>query len=223
MKKLIAMILLVTVLSIAAQAYEFEDIDKGYSYSANLYPKGTGYYKFYVSSDELAVFTLKNLNSESDFDLYVYSDPGLGRLIGKSEITGTGTEREIISQSGQYVYLKVVNYGDSFSRFKLYSHEIDFFELAKDALVDTAAEEILSAVLKSIFDVEDDDSEAEQNVGRAATVIMGVFQDKNIAEIGADLLLNEITSRIRDELGYGFWGSFAVNLATSFVKEIYRY
>lgn len=225
MKKLIVSIIILSLISAIAWAYEFEEINKGYSYSANLYSKGTYYYKYYAPSSRLVVFTLKNLNGESDFDLFIYKNSSMTNPIGKSESSGTTTERELVSVSGdygQYFYIKVVNYGDSFSRFKLYPHEIDYFGIAKDVFLETAAEALLETIIKSLLDIEDD-SEAERNVERATTVIMGVFQEKNLAEIGSDLLISEITSVIRKELGYGFLGSFAVNYATSLIKEVYRY
>jgi hypothetical protein len=202
-------------------AYGFEAMYSNYGYGESLAGGNTRYYKYYISSGRISVFTLKNLSSGSDFDLYLYSDEGMNNLVGKGSNSGTKSELEVISQEnyGRYVYIKVKNYGNEYASYKLYAHEIDFVKILTDSLLETAA----ISLLKQLFSSDDDSEEDTRNKARAATVIFSAISGKNLGEIGEELLINEVTTAIQEELGYGFWGDYAVSCATNFIRTIYMY
>lgn len=222
--KFIKQISLAVILLFSVQVifvYGFETIYSDYGYGETLAGGNTRYYQYYISSDQMAVFTLKNLSYSSDFDIYIYRDSDMKNLIGKGSNNGTTTELELIGQEsyGRYVYIKVKNYGEDHASFRLYAHEIDFVQILTDSLVETAAVSLLKALLSS----DDDSEEDARNKGRAATAIFSALSGKNLGEIGEELLINEVTTTIQEELGYGFWGDYAVSCATSFIRKIYKY
>jgi hypothetical protein len=219
--KFISVLIVILFSFHAVLVYGFYPMSDDTGYRDSLSPKNTSYYKYYVSSDRMAVLTLKNMSYESDFDIYVYSDESMTNLIGKGANDEDKTELELISQKdyGRYVYIKVINYGDSYATYKLYAHEVDFIQILTDALVESA----VIGIIKLLLSDEDDTESETRNKSRAATAIFGALSGKNLGEIGKDLLISEVTSSLREELGYGFWGDYAVSCGVSFIRKIYKY
>jgi hypothetical protein len=215
----LVVLLALALLSSTARADD-TTCETGYSYSAFISAGATRTFKFWESRKALPVFTLKNDSAASDFDIYVHGDSARLRLIAKGIRGGTKTELLTPSrgESG-YLYITVKNDGSEWARYRLYCHEVDFEQIGKRVLVETAAQAFLEWL------VTDDSSTTEQqrDASRGAALAMSVLQNKDLASVGKDMAINELTMRLRQELGYGFGGDLAVNFGIAVVRDVFRY
>lgn len=170
---------------------------------------------------KIVVFTLKHQYANSDFDIAIVDKSG--NLLSLGENSGTNTELLILSpEDGQSLDILVKNMGYTSASYVLYAKEVNLAEKAGEVFAQTVIQALIENLIKAAFNI-DDDSESERNVGRASTVIMSILNEHNLAETSADFIINELTMRLREELGYGFWGTFAVNYAVSIVSDVYTY
>jgi hypothetical protein len=218
MKKLLAGI---TALSLCltspgiAKAQEFTEFkhqnDRYYFQTLN--SQGVAYYKYKVPAYSFGVFTLKNHSRISDFDVYIYDYTTGWRLLNKGENTGVTTElvtTPMISQD-RYAYIKIVNYGSQPSQYHFYANHVTPMKNFAIALAETMI--ICSLERRNI------DSDISS---RGVTAVSSILQGNNFAGLGRDLVINEITSNMRKQFGYGCTGDFAVNGVVSIVKDVYR-
>lgn len=218
MKKLLAGIaafsLCITSPGIAnAQEFtEFEHQNNRYYYET-LKSQGVTYYKYKVPAYSFGIFTLKNHSRMANFDIYIYDDTGEWKLLAKGANTGVTTElvtTPIISQN-RYVYIQIVNQGSQPSQYLFYANHVT---PGKNFVIALAETVIICGLEKQNI--------SSQTSSRVVTGISSILQGNNLAGFSRDLLINEITSSIRQQFGYGCTGDFAVNWGVSMIKDVYR-
>lgn len=196
--------------------YSIQTLNSGYNQ----------YWKYYIPAGTMAVFTLKNNSSTSDFDIFVYSDKNHDNLLKSGENNGTKTEMVVmpVYEYGKYVYLKIKNYGDYSSKYKVNAHHVDLAGLAEDALIDAGSQYLIEEGIKWIFGVEDDnDDQSSHNISRASNLILSVLKEEDFAGTSRNLLINELTETLRTEFGFGFWGNLMVSYGVNVISETYKY
>lgn len=185
------------------------------------------YWKYYVPANTMGVFTLKNKSKSSDFDIYIYSNESRTYLLKSGVNSGTTTELITVpvENYGRYVYIKIHNDGYSSSKYNLYPHFVDFGKKGEEALIEASAQYLIEESLKWLFGIEensDNYNEQDRNVGRASTLILSTLKGDSLGEMAKSSVVNEITTKLRDEFGYGFWGDLLVNYAIGIVDETYK-
>jgi hypothetical protein len=215
MKKLLAGITAISLfltspgIAKAQEFTEFEHENDTY-YSQTLKSKGVAFYKYKIPAMSIGVFTLKNHSRKSDFDIYIY-DSGSWKPLG----TESGVKTELVTTSmnleNRYAYIKIVNYGSQSSRYHFYANHVN---LAKNVAF-TAAETLFACGLEG--------QKIDPNIAsRGVTAVSSILQGNNLKGLTMDMAINEITNRMREELGYGCTGDFVVSLAISTIKDIFR-
>ena len=176
---------------------------------------------YHVEAGHLPVFTLKRSSGFSDFDLYLYSDQN--RIYQLDSSTNSGYQTELIALEpvdyDRYVYIDVKNYGAQRATYNLYVHQVPLIERLGEVFARTVLENLIEVALLG----DDPTEQAERNASRATTLLMAALQDHDLGETSLDLLLNEFTTALRQEMGYGFWGDFMVNYVVTVIREIYQY
>jgi len=206
--------------------YSHKMLNEGYFGSGTLNSGEKTYWKYYVPAGTMAVFTLKNTSYVSDFDIYSYSDTKHNYLIESGENYGSTSELITmpLSDYGRYIYIKIENDGTSTAKYKLNAHYVDFIGLGEQAIVEAGAQYLIEEGLRFIFDIEDDEEQFDdRDMSRASTLIMSGLKGDNLTETTKSLLINEVTSELRDEFGYGFWGDLFVNYGIGIINETYKY
>ncbi|QLE56398.1 hypothetical protein [Nostoc sp. TCL26-01] len=196
----------------AQEFTEFKHQNNRY-YHETLNSQGVTYYKYKVPAYSFGVFTLKNHSRRADFDIYIYNYSGGWKLLTKGENTGVTTElvtTPMVSQD-RYAYIKIVNYGSQPSQYLFYANHVTPVNNFAIALAETII--ICSLERKNIN---------SETSSRLVTGISSILQGNNLAGLSRDILINEITSNMRKQFGYGCTGDFAVNWVVSIIKDVYR-
>lgn len=197
-----------------------------YGYST-LSSSQTSYWQYYVPANTLGVFTLKNTSNSSDFDIYVYSSESMSYRLDAGTNSGTSTELVTvpIESYGRYIYIKIVNSGNYSSTYNFYPHFVDFAKKGEEALVEASAQYLIEEGLKWLFDIKTTDNNYDQNdkdVGRASAIIMSTLKGDDLGSMTKSVVINELTTALRDEFGYGFWGNLLVNYAIGITDDVYK-
>lgn len=218
MKKLLAGITAISLfltspgMAKAQEVTEFKHKNDRY-FHQTLPPKGVAYYKYKIPAFSFGVFTLKNHSRKSDFDIYVYDNTRGWQLLNKGENTGIATElvtTSMISQN-RYAYIKIVNYGSQSSRYHFFANHV------------TPAKNFAFALAQTMIICSLEGKNIDPDVSsRGVTALSSILQGNNLKGFTVDMAINEITSKIRAELGYGCAGDFVVNGVASVVKDVYR-
>lgn len=216
MKKLLAAItalgLSITSPGIAnAQRYtEFVHQDNSY-FQRTLNSRYATYYKYKVPAYTFGVFTVKNHSRRSDFDVFVrdYS----GNLLTKGQYSGKQTELVATQpfERDRYVYIQIVNYGSQASKYRFYANYVSPMNKFGWAFAETA----IKCGLEK-------DNTRNQTSSRVVTGISSILQGNKLGGVAQDLLINELTDNMRNQLGYGCVGDLAVNWGVSTLRGFYR-
>lgn len=216
MKKLLAVAttlgLWITSPSIAySQEFTTFEHKDGRYYYQTLNSEGTAYYKYEVPATTFGVFTLKNSSRQSDFDIYVFNYESGWKLLDQGENSGLDTELIVIPPSleAKYAYIKIVNVGSRPSEYNFYANYV------------SPLNRITRALLTTGLTCDENPSKSKVN-SRAVTAITSVLQGKDIGGLTQDMLINEISNEMRDQVGYGCTGDFMVNSTISIIKGFYR-
>lgn len=194
---------------------------------ATLNPGGYSLWKCWVPANQMPVFTLKNQSRKSDFDLFLFNDQSLKYKIQEGVKSGTTTELILgnTHSSDRYIYILVKNTGDRTSEYHFQHHDIDLAEKFGIAFRDASAQYVIEEGLKWLFDVKETDKdykEKDRNVSRASNLIVSSLNKENLGGSAKNLVINEITSELREAFGYGFWGNLLVNYGILVVTDVYR-
>jgi len=192
----------------------FTAFDTQYRSYYNSISKGSNeYYSFYIPANEMGVLTLKSIGYGTDFDLYVYSSNSMSYLIEKS-ISG-GNEIELITLEvkdySRRVYVKVRNNG-SYGKYKFYAHNIDIYE--------KLAEAVIMAILEGIFASGDDVN--DRDLSRGLNLAASIVKNSSLGEATRSFILNELTRKLRAELGYGAVAGFFVTFIVSVYGDVLK-
>lgn len=196
----------------AQEITEFKHQNDRY-YAETLSPKGVSYYKYKIPAFSFGVFTLKNHSRKSDFDIYIYDNTRGWQLLNKGEKTGRETELVLtpISSKSRYAYIKIVNYGSQSSRYHFFANHV------------TPAKNFAFALAETAFVCGGESINIDPNISsRGVTAISSILQGNNLKGLTVDMAINEVTNKMREELGYGCAGDFVVNLSVSTIKDIFR-
>ncbi|WP_353933270.1 hypothetical protein WJM97_23255 (plasmid) [Okeanomitos corallinicola TIOX110] len=196
----------------AQEFTEFEHENDTYFYQT-LQSQGVAYYKYKIPAFSFGVFTLKNHSRQSDFDIYVYDNTRGWQLLNKGEKTGIATElvtTSMISQN-RYAYIKIVNYGSQSSQYHFYANHV------------TPAMNFAIALAETVIICGLEGKNINPDISsRGVTAVSSILQGNNLKGLTVDMAINEVTNKMREELGYGCAGDFVVNLAASTIKDIFR-
>lgn len=207
--------------------YEFELLSDGYYGQGTISPDGHSLWKYYVSSEVLGVFTLKNSSRSSDIDIFIYSDPSLKYRIGSGTKSGSTTELITISKDyGGYVYIKIKNAGSYTTKYKLNAHQVDYFEMVGDMLIEAAGQYVVNEFVGWLVgeeDSEDSSGFSERDLERVSNVIFSTISGESFSGVAKNLAYQELTTELRNAFGYGFWGDLLVNFTINVFSDIYRY
>lgn len=202
-------ILLLLGFSKNLQSQNFQNFDTNYKfYYGSKYKNESTYFKFYIPAYEMGVFTLKSLNYNTDYDLYVYNSSSLSSVSNKSTNSGLKTELIMmpLENYGRWVYIQVKNDGN-YGKFNFYAHNID----VRSKFLQAA----LVAIINGIFSNE---SEVDQrNISRGLNIGLSYINNSSLWESSKSFVLNELTNELREELGYGSVADFFV----TFIVSIY--
>ncbi len=228
MKKIFLTIVCLGLCIAQSFAQTFSYLSSGHYGYGTLSAGSTTYWKVFVPAQTMGVFTLKNYSSTSDFDLYLYSSSSLEYSLGSGINNSTTTELITIpiKDYGRYVYVKIKNAGRYSSKYHFHSHTVDFIKKAEEALVDASAQYLLEEGIKWLLDIKSSDqnySQKDRNVGRASTLILSALKNDNLGKATESFIINEITTAVRNEFGYGFWGNLMVNYGINVIREVYKH
>ena len=188
--------------------------------------KGAAFWQYYVQAGQKTVFTAKNINHTSDIDLYIYADNHGSSLLDKSCGGGSGSELAVAEGgvSGYYVYIQIKNYGAASTNYQIYAHQVNYNEILSNALVSAGLQELTISLLCWLFDADcDNNSSNSDNARRTAVFVNSLVLGEDFKGATINTLQNEITTKIRQEMGYGFWADFAVNYSINVLRETYRH
>ena len=201
---------------------EFESATDGYAYTRKLAPFGAVFFSYYISSNDLGVFTLKNKGLSSDIDIFIYEDSDMSELLMSSKRAGTSNEI-CYADGGQFVFVKVQNIGQNETKAWLATHNVDLESVCESTFTDYVAQSVLKILIESIFDVKKDNKAGSHVADVTASVALSAFKGDDVSTMTEGLLANELcgifTSVANDREEVNFMCSLAVNIA----KEIYKY
>jgi len=186
--------------------------DKRYkNYYGTIEGQYTIYYRYYVPPGEIGVLTLRNGSNTSDFDLFVYSDKQMNKLLSSGKHRGSTTERNVISpqKQGRYVYIKILNDGTRSSKFKLFCHDINPKEKFAIALIEVALAEAIDP--------------GNDNVVRAIGALSSVMQGNDLGGVSRDAIITEVRIAIRKELGHGPIADVMIGTIAGIITDIYKH
>jgi hypothetical protein len=220
------LLLFFVFLSISIQA-TCTKIDDRYYYGIGLRKGESACYSYKIKSGKFPVFTLKQDGfSNADFDIYIYDYSDFSSLLKKGIKNGSKTELITLTpqNSLNYVYIKIKNEGRAYGKYKFYTHSIDIKDKIAETLVKSVIQSGIELVIKEAFDIKSTSSNtSKRNVTRTSTAIISYLSNKNFADTSVDLMINEVTTTIREIFGYGFLGKLFVNFSISVVRDVYRY
>jgi len=223
-KRVIFFILLGVLTQLEASCYEF---DKNHYYNQGLSKNDSICYSYHIYSQKIPVFTLKQDGySDADFDIFIYDYSDLSGRLGSGIKSGSKSELVTLSyqNSSNYVYVKIKNVGSGYGKFNLYIHEIDISQKIADTLAQSTIQAGVELILEGLFDVnENSNTSAKRNISRGSTAIMSYLNNQNLSDTSKNLMINELTTKIQEEFGYGFTGKLLVNFAVSIIRDMYRY
>lgn len=194
-----------------AQRYtEFVHQDNSY-FQRTLNSRYATYYKYKVPAYTFGVFTVKNHSRRSDFDVFVRDRSG--NLLSKGRNSGTQTELAVTQpfEQDRYVYIQIANDGSQASQYRFYANYVSPMNKFAIAFTETA---IVCGLER--------DNIPNQTSSRVVTGISSMLQGNKLGGVTVDLLINELTDNMRNQLGYGCLGDFAVNWGVSIVTGFYR-
>jgi hypothetical protein len=164
-----------------------------------------------VPANIMGVFTLKNYTSGSDVDIYVF-DANSGQQLNKGENNGTQTELVTtpVFNRATDVTVKIVNRGEP-ARYRLQTHRVNLGYKFGVALLET----MLTCSLER-------GNSRDRTASRAVTTISSIFQGSNFGGVAQDVMINELTSSLKEQFGYGCFGDFVVNFSVSTLRDVYK-
>lgn len=180
-------------------------------YHQTLNPGGEAYFKYQIPANTIGVFTLKNQSRRANFDIYIYNSSGKQLNQGKNSGVRTELVTTPMVPSNQYAYISIVNYGSQPSEYHFYANYVSPANRFGIALIENS--------LTCRQEVENNRNRASS---RVVTGMSSILQGNNLAGLGQNLLINEVTNEIRNQLGYGCVADFFVNWGVSMVSGIYR-
>ena len=193
-------------------AQSFQTFEPKYRYYYGSIGKNQNtYYQFYVPANKMGVFTLKTRTTGSDFDMYAYSSSYMNTLIEKSSSYGTEPELIIIpvENYGRWIYVKINNDG-GYGQYYFYAHHVNISAKFNEALILA----IFEGILSSGNDVDD------RNLSRGLNLAASFLKNSSLEDMTRSFLINELTSELRRELGYGPIPGFFVNFTVSIFDDI---
>jgi hypothetical protein len=164
-----------------------------------------------VPANTVGVFTLKNDTSGSDVDIYVY-DVNSGQRLNKGENNGTQTElvtTPVFDRSTD-VTVRIVNRGEP-AQYQLKTHSVNLGHKFGIAFVET----MLTCSLER-------GNSRDRTASRTVTTISSMLQGSNLGGVAQDVMINELTSSLKEQFGYGCLGDLVVNFSVSTLKEVYK-
>ena len=198
------------------QATACDDADM----SGSLAPGEHRIFVTHQTSPILPVFTLKNESSTSNFDVAAFSDSSLTTRLVSGEHTGTSTELIVarLPTDEGYVFTSVINAGTIPATFHLYCHSVNIAADFGTAFFETT----VAAALGKLSSDPSDTPEQSRDKGRVIAAIISAVEQKDAAGIAKDVIINELTTRLHELIGYGFVGDLAVNTGVGVVRDIFR-
>lgn len=215
--------LILTPFSLLAKCNEYDD---KYYYTLDLNSKSSTCYSYYLPAGEMAVFTLKYITGNADFDLYIYDYSDFSEQLAKGISSGINSELTTLwpQNNANRIYLEIKNISGVTGTYRLYVHRIDLADKAVQVLTEYAVQNTLEYMIGALFGVDDNSSqEAQDNVKRGAALSMSFLKGRSLSETSIDMMIKEMTMKVQKELGYGFAGKLTVKYGTSLLKDIYRY
>lgn len=183
-----------------------------------------GYICFVTNDDPnlTGIVTLRNTSRTGDWDLLVGTsfDPKTKRVYGAIDYkNNSGTENELLWLPGDsYKEYVIVAYPTSStpSEACVIFHRIDTAEIAGEAIIMATAQSILEFLVSS----ENDSQEDRNQKSRAISGGMSVLKRNNLAAVGYDMVLNEISVQLSNAFGGGSWlFTFGMNYFGGYLEE----
>ena len=180
----------------------------------NIYDYGPGrrergYICFLVenSSNLQGVLTLKHLSNTGNWDLLVGTDfdPSSKTVYNTINYQNNrGTSDELMwlpsNNNREYVVVAFPN-SDTPSEACMIFHQVDAAGIAGEAIGMT----LIQNVLEYLFTGPEASQESKNAASRVISGGMSILNNRNIGEIGYDLMLNEISNELTDAFGGGSW------------------
>ena len=186
--------------------------------------RNRGYVCFVVKDDPnlTGVITLKNTSGRGDWDVLVgrHFDTNEKKMYGMIPYQNNkGTTGEILWLPGNsYDEYIVVAYPTTStpSHGCLIFHRINTGEIAGQAFIMATAQ----SALEALFSNESDTQKQSNDKSRAIASGLSVINRNNLAQVGYDLLLNEISLQLSNAFGGGSWfTTFGVNYFGGFLEQ----
>jgi hypothetical protein len=187
----------------------FEHQNNRYYYNT-LSSQNVAYYRYEVPAMTIGVFTIKNKSGRADFDVYVFEDPQGNKLIAKGENSGSDTELVItpLAETTKYVYVVIVNAGSSSAKYHFFANYV------------SPINRFMKVALTTPLSCDNNGSDEWRS--RSVAAITSLLEGNDIGGLTQDVVINEITDKIRKEFGYGCFGDFLVNYAIDMVQGVLR-
>lgn len=183
-----------------------------------------GYACFIVrdSSSLTGVLTLKHLNNRGDWDIVVGTDfdPASKNISGAINYQNNrGSVDELVWLPGnsdrEYVVVVFPN-SDTPSNACLVFHSINNYEIMGQALRDALVKEGARILLGGNNLNQNDKAQLDRGIGAG----LSVFSRNNLADVGYDVMLNEISIQLSNFFGTDSWLLDAgVNYFGNYLKE----
>lgn len=209
--------------NLSAQSYEY--LQNGYYGHGYISSSNNSYWKYRIPANSMGVFTLKNPTNNSDLDIYIYNDSGRNYRLNYGNEPGSKTELVTVynnSDYGKYVYIKIANAGDYRTKFQFYGHAVNLTEKAGEAIINAGVSHLATNLLCWLADADCDSGTNSRNAGRAANVAVSLLKGEDFGSMTKGAIRNELTTELRNQLGYGFWGDFALNYTIDILDDVYR-
>lgn len=183
-----------------------------------------------VPAGRFGVFTLVNESRVSDVDLWIYADPGMRQLLRKG--TQEGAKTELLqfyndARQPRDVYIRVRNYGQQPTTYRLHSHSISISEQIGEGLAEASLKFMMDGLMMWALGVEADDTDEDelspQDVSRANTLLLNALANRDLGQTSVDLVINEISLELEKAFGMGFLFDFLLSTSRNIVEEIYLY
>ena len=229
--RITSVVSIVTSLMLAVSAHAAPDIcgnlgDHQYSTFRDQGPEKRirGYICYVVNDDPnlKGVLTLKHMDRKGDWDILVGTsfDPDLKMVYGAIDYkNNSGNSDELLWLPGgdtrEYV---VVAYPRSNSPSKacLIHHKFNTTEVAAQAFLMASVHSILAELTRG----EDDSQETANNKSRVIASGLSALNRNNLALVGYDIALNEISTRLAAAFGGGSWlFTFGVNYFGGYLEQ----
>lgn len=172
------------------------------------------------------VLTLKHTNHRGDWDVLVGTDFNTEnkKVYGTIPYTNNrGVTDELLwlpGNSYQTYVVVVFPTSSTPSEACLIQHQFDAGEVAAQALVMATAQ----SFLKYLFSDENDTQQQSNEKSRVIAGGMSVLQRNNLASVGYDMVLNEISLQLSNAFGGGSWlTTFGVNYFGGYLEQSGKY